>query len=139
MAISLSFRTVLAAAGVAAVLCMITPGNAAPVSQTVTRTLLERTDVPGTQLETRLYLMTYPPGVAAPVHHHPVAGVGYIVEGTARSAYGTQLPATLTAGESFQDKVAVPHTVFANADAQKPLVFLIAYTVRKGAPVVETP
>jgi hypothetical protein len=47
-------------------------------------------------------------------------------------------PTGLTAGESFQNKAAVPHTDFANADTEPPLVFLIAYTVEKRSPLVET-
>jgi quercetin dioxygenase-like cupin family protein len=105
----------------------------------VTRTELERSDVPGTDLETRLYLIEYPPGAAAPVHHHPVDGIGYILEGTALSAFGADTPGTIVAGQSFHDKAVIPHTVFANADAHKPLRFLVAYTVRKGAAVIETP
>jgi quercetin dioxygenase-like cupin family protein len=107
--------------------------------RTITRTELERSDVPGTDMETRLYLIVYPPGAAAPIHHHPVEGLGYIIEGTARSGFGTEVPVTLTAGQSFRDKANVPHTVFENADNRKPLVFVIAYTVKKGAPVVEMP
>lgn len=57
----------------------------------------------------------------------------------APSTYGTNVPAPLTAGKGFQDRAVVAHTVFANADTQKRLVFLIAYTVRKGAAVIETP
>jgi quercetin dioxygenase-like cupin family protein len=105
----------------------------------VERLLLEQSDVPGTGLETRLYLITYPPGMAAPLHHHPVAGLGYIIEGSALSAYEGEAPVQLTAGQSFQDKAMTPHTVFANANSDQPLRFLIAYTVTKGIPVIETP
>lgn len=105
----------------------------------VSRIELARSDVPGTDLETRLYLIVYPPGAAAPVHHHPVEGIGYIVEGTARSAFGTDAPVTLATGQGFHDKANIAHTIFENTDAQKPLKFIIAYTVQKGAPVLETP
>jgi hypothetical protein len=73
----------------------------------VTRIELAQSDVPGTDLETRLYLITYPAGAAAPVHHHAGANV--------------------------------PHTPFENANPRGPLRFLIAYTVKKGAPVIEVP
>lgn len=105
----------------------------------ISRIELGHSDVPGTDLETRLYLITYAPGVAAPLHHHPVEGIGYIVEGAARSAFGTDVPVTLAAGQGFHDQAMTAHTVFANADARKPLKFLVAYTVRKGAPVMEVP
>ena len=111
----------------------------ARASAAITRVELEHSDVPGTNLETRLYLIAYAPGVAAPLHHHPVEGIGYIVEGVARSAFGTDAPVTLTAGQGFRDQAMTAHTVFANADARKPLKFLVAYTVRKGTPVMEVP
>lgn len=110
-----------------------------PATSAVTRTEVGRSDVPGTDLETRVYLIVYPPGAAAPVHHHPVEGIGYIIEGTARSAFGADAPVVLTAGQSFRDLAMVPHTVFANVDAEKPLKFLVAYTVKKGAPVIDVP
>lgn len=105
----------------------------------ISRIELEHSDVPGTDLETRLYLITCAPGAAAPLHHHPVEGIGYIIEGVARSAFGTDAPVTLTAGQGFHDQAMTAHTVFANADARKPLKFLVAYTVRKGTPVMEVP
>lgn len=105
----------------------------------VTRIELAHSDVPGTDLETRLYLITYPPGAAAPVHHHPVEGLGYILEGTARSAYGQNPPVTLTEGRSFVDFADVPHTIFENTDPHKSLRFVVAYTVKKGALVIEIP
>ncbi len=110
-----------------------------PTVPQVTRVEIQRSDVPGTDLETRLYLITYPPGASAPVHHHPVDGLGYILEGTARSAYGSDAPTTIVAGQSFHDLATVPHTVFVNADSEKPLKFLVAYTVKKGQPVIEVP
>jgi quercetin dioxygenase-like cupin family protein len=106
---------------------------------TITRVEIGRSDVPGTTLETRLYLITFPPGVAAPLHHHPVEGIGYIVKGTARTAFGNDAPITLSEGESFHDKAKTPHTIFANVDTQHPLVFVVAYTIEKGKAAVETP
>jgi len=92
-----------------------------PTALQATRVEIQRSDVPGTELETRLYLITYPPGASA------------------RSAYGSDAPVTLVAGQSFHDLAVVPHTVFVNANPDKPLKFLVAYTVKKGAPVIEIP
>jgi quercetin dioxygenase-like cupin family protein len=117
-----------------------TPAESArPAPAAVIRTELAHSDVPGTDLEIRLYLITYPPGAAAPLHHHPVEGLGYILEGEARSAYGPNPPVTLTEGQSFVDIAGAPHTLFENTDRHWPLRFVIAYTVKKGAPVIETP
>jgi quercetin dioxygenase-like cupin family protein len=112
---------------------------AAPTPAAISRIEIGHSDVPGTDLETRLYLIRFAPGAAAPLHHHPAEGVGYIVEGMARSAFGTDAPVSLVAGQGFHDQAMTVHTVFANADARKPLKFVVAYTVRKGAPVLEVP
>lgn len=143
MRIAILSRTILT---LIALPCIVTAPNDAKSAQatahtpvTIVRTELERSDVPGTNLETRLYLIVYPPGASAPVHHHPVEGIGYIIEGKARSAFGSDAPVTLVAGQSFHDRAMIPHTVFANADTQRPLTFVVAYTVEKGAPVIETP
>ena len=42
-------------------------------------------------------------------------------------------------GNLFHDLADVPHTVFENADSHRSLIFVIGYTVRKGAPVIEIP
>jgi quercetin dioxygenase-like cupin family protein len=138
--IALRSRAALLAAGTVALSGATTAADSAnPSPPVVTRIELAHGDVPGTDLETRLYLITYPAGAAAPVHHHPVQGLGYILEGEARSAYGQNPPVTLTERQSFVDLANVPHTLFENANPRGPLRFLIAYTVKKGAPVIEIP
>ncbi len=105
----------------------------------IKRTELERRQIAGTEQEMQLYLIVYPPGVAAPVHHHPTIGMGYVLTGTVESAFGSDDPKIYHVGQSFQDKAITPHTIFRNVDKHKPLKFLIYYTVKKGQPVVETP
>ena len=115
----------------------VTAATAAPP---ISRTLLEHHDLeesPG--WETRLYLIHYEPGVAAPVHHHPVEGMGYVVRGSFESAFQGEAPVVIREGQSFRDRALVPHTLFRNLDPSKPLEFVIAYVVRKDAPVLETP
>lgn len=112
------------------------PAPATPI----TRTLVQHADVaelPG--WETRLYLIEYGPGVAAPLHHHPVAGLGYVLAGSFESVFAGEAPVTVRAGEGFADRPLAPHTLFRNIDPARPLRFLMSYTARKGAPVVETP
>jgi quercetin dioxygenase-like cupin family protein len=105
----------------------------------IKRTELERRKIAGTEQEMRLYLIVYPPGVAAPVHHHPTVGMGYILEGTFESAFGSDKPRIYHAGQSFQDLAIVPHTIFRNVDKHKPLKFLAYYIVKSGKPVIVTP
>ena len=113
--------------------------NASP-RPPITRSLLEHHDLaemPG--WETRLYRIEYGPGVAAPVHHHPVEGIGYVVSGSFESAFEGETPTVIHEGQSFTDRALVTHTLFRNADTSRPLTFVISYVVRKGDPVVETP
>ena len=100
------------------------------------RVLLGSTDVPGTTLETRLYLITYPPGASAPRHTHPVVGVGYVLDGEAESQFEGGSLVRFRAGDRFADLAATPHTLFRNPSTTKPLRFVIAYTIAKGAPTL---
>jgi quercetin dioxygenase-like cupin family protein len=100
----------------------------------VTRKLLQSSpvaDLPG--WETRLFLITYPPGADASGHSHPVVGIGYVLEGTMVSAFDDELEETITAGQSFQDKASY-HRVSKNGSPTEPMQFVIAYTVKKGEP-----
>jgi quercetin dioxygenase-like cupin family protein len=108
-----------------------TPSARAPLSGAIRRTLVDRrpaTDLPG--WETRLYLIEYPPGAAAPVHVHPAVGVGFVLEGSFESAFGDEAVAAVRAGQGFVDQAAVPHRVFRNPSPEHDLRFLVAYTLR---------
>jgi quercetin dioxygenase-like cupin family protein len=100
------------------------------------RVLLGSTEVPGTTLETRLYLITYPPGVSAPRHVHPVVGVGYVLEGEAESQFEGGRVTHLNTGDRFADLAGTPHTLFRNPSAKRQLRFVIAYTIANGAPTL---
>ena len=109
-----------------------------PTAKEVRRTLLSRHDVkemPG--WETRLYLIEYPPGASAPPHRHPAAGLGYVIEGAFESAFDGEAPTRTGEGESFVDAPDKVHAMFRNVSAEKPLRFVIGYTIRTGeAPLV---
>jgi hypothetical protein len=113
---------------------------ARPVAATISRTLLERYELPQMRgWENRLYLVEYGPGVAAPVHHHPVRGLGYVLSGSFESAFGSEPSALVHAGQAFVERENQAHTLFRNPDPVNPLRFVISFVVRTGAPVVETP
>jgi quercetin dioxygenase-like cupin family protein len=97
----------------------------------VTRKVLERLPLSGNQ-ELMVVEVTYPPGGAAPLHRHPVAGAIYIVEGVAESAYGSDEPRQYRAGETLQDRADLPHTHFRNCDPDRPLRFLTIYVLEPG-------
>ncbi|QRN55792.1 cupin domain-containing protein [Dyella caseinilytica] len=107
--------------------------------QPITRTVLEQRPIPGTDESMEIILVVYQPGVAAPLHHHPVAGLNYILDGTAESAYGDDPPKLYHAGDTLQDQPQVTHTLFRNADKQKPLRFLIFANVHANQPYTIVP
>ncbi|MEE8634360.1 MAG: cupin domain-containing protein [Methyloceanibacter sp.] len=80
----------------------------------VSRTILERTDIPGTNDELRLTLVEFPPSKSAPLHFHPVPGVCYVLEGTAETQYDGGPVEQVSAGESFHDVADTTHTAFRN-------------------------
>ncbi len=98
----------------------------------VTRKVLERLALPGDHRELVVVEVTYPPGGVAPLHRHPVGGAIYIVEGVAESAYGSDEPRQYRAGETLQDQADIPHTLFRNCDAERPLRFLTIYVLEPG-------
>jgi len=63
----------------------------------------------------------------------------FVVEGVAESAYGNDPPKLYHAGETLQDLADIPHTLFGNADPDKPLRFLTFYAAAKGQPYLVTP
>jgi quercetin dioxygenase-like cupin family protein len=89
--------------------------------------------------ETRLYLIEYPPGADGSGHHHPVVGLGYMLNGNILSAFGDDSAIEIHEGEAFQDAAHRIHTISRNASETKPLRFVIAYTVKQGEPVTVFP
>ncbi|MEO7732114.1 MAG: cupin domain-containing protein [Kofleriaceae bacterium] len=87
-------------------------------------------DLPG--WETRLYLIEYPPGAAAPVHVHPAIGVGFVIDGRFESAFGDEPVVEVQRGQGFVDQADVPHRVFRNPSVDHGLRFVVAYTLRVG-------
>ena len=111
-----------------------------PAAASISRTLLEHYDLPEMPgWESRLYLIEYGPGVAAPLHHHPVRGLGYVLSGSFESAFGDEPPVRVLAGQSFIERENAPHRLFRNPDPVNPLKFVMSFVVRVGAPVLETP
>jgi quercetin dioxygenase-like cupin family protein len=110
-----------------------------PSTQGPPARILEKYNFQGTDREMVLREVTIPPGVSAPIHHHTVPGLVFIIEGVAESAYGSDPPRLYRTGETLQDRADVPHTLFRNADPNKPLRILTFYVAAKGQPYVEMP
>lgn len=99
----------------------------------IKRTILQIIPLP--QLpgwESRMIMLEYPPGVAAPLHHHPVACTGYIVEGDVISQWEGGEVETYTTGDSFIDWGEKLHVRSENANKDKPLKMLNIYVIKTG-------
>jgi quercetin dioxygenase-like cupin family protein len=104
----------------------------------IRRQLLDQRPAEGAPgLETQLWLIDYPPGASAPAHHHPVVGIGYVIEGAFDSEFAGQAPLHVSAGQSFVDPARIEHRLFRNASSSQPLRMLVAYTIPSGMPPVE--
>jgi len=100
----------------------------------ITRTVLERHEIPGTDEEMQMILAEFPPGTVSALHHHTVEGLVYVLEGTAESAYGNDAPKIYHAGDVMKDIPDVPHTIFRNPDPDHTLRILIFTNLHKGQP-----
>jgi len=99
----------------------------------IRRTLIGREPALGLPgWETRLYLIEYAPGAAAPLHAHPAVGVGLVLEGRFESAFADEPVVEVQAGQAFVDQAEVTHRVFRNPSADRVLRFVVAYTLRAG-------
>lgn len=108
------------------------------LSPGITRKLLEERPVEGVPgMKTQLWQIEYPPGASAPPHHHPVVGIGYVIEGAFDSGFAGAPLAHVSAGQSFVDPARVEHRVFRNASSRQALKFVVAYTIPGGTPIVE--
>ena len=104
------------------------------MSSKITRELLQTAAVTGMSgWETRLFLITYPPGANGSGHSHPVEGVGYVLAGVMITAFDDEPEEVIVAGCSFQDKASF-HRVSKNGSQTEQMKFLIVYTVKTGQP-----
>lgn len=135
---------IVPATGAAAVEPITTTANAdaprvlpgGPLTE-VKRTLLTQRNIddqPG--LESRIYLIEFPPAAAAKLHQHSTQGIGYVLEGSFESAFGDGPTTIKHAGEGFVDLANQPHH-FKNADAARPLRFIVAGTFHKDEPLFQ--
>jgi quercetin dioxygenase-like cupin family protein len=101
----------------------------------VKRTLLAQKEIaalPG--MESRLYLIEYPPGSEGKVHIHTQQGIGYVLEGSFESSFGDGPVAVKHAGDGFVDLPGKPHH-FRNAERSQGLRFLFAGSFHKDEPL----
>jgi quercetin dioxygenase-like cupin family protein len=108
--------------------------DVSPAAGTVaSRVELMRRPIPGAgDQQAVLFLITMPPGGAAPVHAHPGMGVGYVLEGIYESQYEGEELQRFKAGDAIYDLAHTPHLIARNASTTLPLRFLMTFVVEKG-------
>jgi quercetin dioxygenase-like cupin family protein len=104
---------------------------------TASRIELMRTEIPGVNShEAVMFLISLPPGAAAPVHRHPGIGVGYVLEGAYESQYEGEVLKRFTAGDAICDLADTPHLIARNGSQTEPLRFIMTFIVKKGDPTI---
>ncbi|KUJ16465.1 uncharacterized protein LY89DRAFT_782717 [Mollisia scopiformis] len=111
--------------------------SATPDKPSVKRTILQSLPIPEFPgWESRLVLFEYPPGVAAPVHNHPVAGTGFVLEGNVASQWEGKEVELYTKGDTFVDWGTTMHLRSENTSQTEWLKFIISYVIKVGQPNV---
>jgi sugar lactone lactonase YvrE len=89
-------------------------------------------------MESRIYLITFPPGAASAPHVHTTQGTGYVLEGAFESSFDEEPSSTKRAGDAFVDRPGQTHH-FKNASADRPLRFVFSGTFARAAPIFRRP
>jgi quercetin dioxygenase-like cupin family protein len=108
------------------------PPPATQGSQGVKRTILQKMDVPGTNLETIVAVVEIAANFKAGRHTHPGDVTGYVTQGEFFMAFDGQPQKVLKPGES----ILVPNgTVHDEGTGEKPAKLIAVYVVEKGKPI----
>ena len=104
----------------------LAPGTRMQTTPGITRTVLHKTDFPGNQYATVLFLAEIAPGATVPRHTHPGVESAYVVEGEADFVMGTETPKHVKAGDSWQMPAGMPHA-FRNGNQTTKLIITLVY------------
>jgi quercetin dioxygenase-like cupin family protein len=107
------------------------PGTA--TTPPIKRTILQKADVPGTNLEIMYAALEISAGFKAGRHNHPGVVMGQIVDGEFWLQLDGQPEQVLRAGESFTLPDRVVHN---EGSTDKPAKLNVVYVVEKGKPLV---
>jgi len=126
---TISLFVFLAMAAVRAQQPQATPLQPSPVK----RTILQRADIPGTNLELIYAVVEIAPSFKAGRHSHPGVVMGHVVEGEFWLAPDGEPENVLKAGQSL----TLPNRAIHNEGAtDKPVKIDAVYVVEKGKPLV---
>jgi quercetin dioxygenase-like cupin family protein len=117
---------------------LLTMGFAVPVSAAGSndyapkRTILEQSDVPGSNYTTILLVADIAPGQTVARHTHPGVEISYVLEGEGDFIIEGRGRQHVKAGQNFRLEAGVKHSVQNGPAAMK---ILAIYIVPKGAPL----
>lgn len=100
-------------------------------SNEISRKIIERIDIAGSDEELRLMLVEFPPNLSSVPHIHPVGGLCFVVDGAAESQYEGEDLKTFKAGDSYQDIATKKHLLFRNVSKTNPLKFTCTAKIKK--------
>ena len=101
----------------------------------IKRTILLRTDEPGSQThEAVMGVAEIAPGATSGRHRHPGIEIGYVLEGSVTLEQEGKPARVLKAGDSFNNGAGVHN---ATNTGKAPVKILAVYLVEKGKPVAE--
>jgi quercetin dioxygenase-like cupin family protein len=121
-------RLALTSVALAAMLSSSTPFAAE--GYVPTRTILQQTDVPGSNYTVIMAVTDIAANMTAARHMHPGAEVAYVLAGEAEFTIEGQGLKRVRAGESFRLDPGVKHSV---KNGPAPTKILAIYTIPKGA------
>jgi quercetin dioxygenase-like cupin family protein len=111
--------------------------HAQPAADAPSRIELMRREIPGEgENEAVMFLISLPPGSAAPVHSHPGIGVGYVLEGVYESQYEGEALKRFHAGDAIYDLAHTPHLIARNGSETERVRFIMTFVVSKGGPTI---
>ena len=111
--------------------------NVQSSAATSSRIELMRMEIPdANRREAVMFLISLPPGAAAPAHVHPGIGVGYVLEGVYESQYQGESLQRFTSGNAIYDLAHTPHLVARNGSQTEPVRFIMTFVVSKGEPTI---
>jgi quercetin dioxygenase-like cupin family protein len=108
----------------------LTPGAKLQLTPGVTRTVIQKTDFPGDQYATLLYLAEMAPGATVPYHTHPGVESAYVLEGQGDLAMGHEAAKRIKAGDAYQMPAGMPHSI-RNGDQPTKLIVTLVYEKNK--------
>ena len=104
----------------------------ATAQPTIKRSVLQKTDVPGSNYESVLGIAEVPAGVSIGLHTHPGTEQGTLIEGEIVISIDGQPDKTLKVGDSWLIPGNTPHDAKAGPNGAK---VIAVYVVEKGKPL----